>query len=1167
MRKLSSTRRTTALLLTAAIVGALTVATASVADVVAPTVPAASAAPVPGGLGFTSLNTPCRAVDTRSGGGALGPDTTRSFQVGGTGSLAAQGGNAAGCGVPDGAGAVEIAITAVGPSGSGFLRMFAAGDAVPNATFVNYTSGVGITNTGTVPLAAAGTRDLSARNFGGTTHVVVDVLGYFTTSPTAENYLPLTPCRAVDTRLAGGPLTSGAGDTRGFQIGGPGSLAAQGGSSSGCGVPDSASAAVVSITAVGPSGNGFLRAGPNGFAPAATVVNYTDGVGITNTGAVRLGTILTQDVTIKNFGTSTHVVVDVVGYFDGPGIGSRYQTVTPCRAVDTRFAPGAKMAPDTTRLFQLAGERNAYASQGTTAVTGCGVPLRAAAVTVAVTAVSPDGTGFARVYPAGFDPTGTFVNFTAARSITNTGAVALTLGGLRDLAVKNFGAGSNFVVDVLGYFDASQGFAYARPAKGLSVGGGHACRTAAFGTVECWGDNSNGQLGSMQTGRNRGWPAAALGVYGASSVSSGSNHTCALGTGGAVRCWGENSAGQLSGTGATRRGTAAEVAGLPAAVALATGAEHSCALLADRTVRCWGDNAYGQLGDGSEIQRNTPVAVSGLSNVAAITAGGYSTCALLADGTARCWGQNSNGQLGDGAVTDRLVPTTVTGLSGAVSITSGTKHTCALLSTGSVRCWGRNSYGELGDGTTTGRRTPTAVVGLTGPVSISAGGGHTCAVLADRTARCWGFNDYGQLGDGTTVQRTTPVAVGVGTGIIAVSTGETSTCALAFGGETGCWGNNSSGLLGGGTSSIGSSIVQPTAASFGATAVAAGANHTCAATYPVATQCWGSNSNGQLGVGDLTNRNAPTTLITISGTVGISAGNLHTCALRFDGTVRCWGDNAFGQLGYGGTLDRDVPTPVFSLSGAVGITAGNFHSCALFTNGTVKCWGDNFYGQLGDGTTTQRIEPVTVPGITSAVAVTGGDFHTCAALLDGSARCWGTGAALGNGSFAAQLTPVAVTGLAGAFSIDAGLSHTCAVVATPTLFGALRCWGENFNGRLGDGTLTNRTTPVASSGLDNATVVSSGYAHTCALIENGAAPRCWGDNNFGQVGDGTFTQRSAPVAIGGVTEAVALATGEYHTCAIRGIGALSCWGRNQRGQLGDSTTTDRSTAVGVTGLS
>ncbi|MFM7062128.1 MAG: hypothetical protein ACKO04_01355, partial [Actinomycetes bacterium] len=155
------------------------------------------------------------------------------------------------------------------------------------------------------------------------------------------------------------------------------------------------------------------------------------------------------DLTLASFLGTTHVTVDVLGYY-APATGSRYQTVTPCRAVDTRFAPGGKMLPDTTRLFQVGGERNHYPAQGTAAVTGCGVPDRAAAVAAAVTAVGPEGNGFARLFPAGSAANGTFVNFTTGRSITNAGALALANGGLQDLALKDFGAATNFVVDVLG---------------------------------------------------------------------------------------------------------------------------------------------------------------------------------------------------------------------------------------------------------------------------------------------------------------------------------------------------------------------------------------------------------------------------------------------------------------------------------------------------------------------------------------------------------------------------------------------------------------------------------------------------------------------------------------------------------------------------------------------
>ena len=122
--------------------------------------------------------------------------------------------------------------------------------------------------------------------------------------------------------------------------------------------------------------------------------------------------------------------------------------------------------------------------------------------------------------------------------------------------------------------------------------------------------------------------------------------------------------------------------------------------------------------------------------------------------------------------------------------------------------------------------------------------------------------------------------------------------------------------------------------------------------------------------------------------------------------------------------------------------------------------------------------------------------------------------------------------------------------------GTARCWGNNWFGQLGDGTTTERHTPVAVSGLSNAVAIAAGNYHTCAVLGDGTA-RCWGRNDYGQLGDGTTTERHTPVAVSGLTNAVAVSAGGDHTCAVLSDGTARCWGDNSDGQLGDGTTADR----------
>jgi alpha-tubulin suppressor-like RCC1 family protein len=200
------------------------------------------------------------------------------------------------------------------------------------------------------------------------------------------------------------------------------------------------------------------------------------------------------------------------------------------------------------------------------------------------------------------------------------------------------------------------------------------------------------------------------------------------------------------------------------------------------------------------------------------------------------------------------------------------------------------------------------------------------------------------------------------------------------------------------------------------------------------------------------------------------------------------------------------------------------------------------------------------------VASAGGADFNCALRADGSARCWGENGdgSLGDGTNTNRLTPVAVLGITGLPSADAvapGTAHTCSVRND----GTVACWGLNNVGQLGNGTTTSSSNPVAAQGITNAVGVASGDSHSCAVIADGTV-RCWGNNAFGQLGDGTTTNRTSPVSLFGITNAVAVTAGFVHTCALIADGTARCWGDNTFGKLGDGTTTLQTSPVFVGGL-
>ncbi len=390
---------------------------------------------------------------------------------------------------------------------------------------------------------------------------------------------------------------------------------------------------------------------------------------------------------------------------------------------------------------------------------------------------------------------------------------------------------------------------------------------------------------------------------------------------------------------------------------------HTCALLSGGVVKCWGSNDYGLLGLGDTAARgdapgemggNLPAIDLGLGAVAvAVSAGPWSTCALLEDGRVKCWGRNWNGQLGLGDAENRGdepgemgddLPAVDLGTGViALDISVGAEHACALLQGGLVKCWGDNYQGPLGLGNEENHGVTPGDMGDSLPavdlgagakaVSVAAGFQHTCALLDDGRVKCWGRSLSGVLGLGSkeswgdepNEMGDALPAVNLGTGVIAlgISTGTETACALLDAGKIKCWGSNFPGSLGLGDTKnrgddpgemgdnlpfldLGNGALP--------VSVSAGGNHICAGIEGGKVKCWGSSQSGQLGLGDSQTRGddpgemgdnlPPADLGPGAGVATLSTGDGHTCGLLEEGRVKCWGANSWGILGLGDTENR-----------------------------------------------------------------------------------------------------------------------------------------------------------------------------------------------------------------------------------------------------------------------
>jgi len=331
----------------------------------------------------------------------------------------------------------------------------------------------------------------------------------------------------------------------------------------------------------------------------------------------------------------------------------------------------------------------------------------------------------------------------------------------------------------------------------IAVGGSTTCAALSSGLVGCWGSNAYGALGNGMTSGFSVVPVQANGLRNVVQLSLGDRHGCALSTGGTVRCWGDDSQGQLGDSQRSPSGTATVVSGITGgATAIAAGSMHTCAILAGGAVSCWGDDMSGQLGNGQMSGSSVvPVPVMGLtSGATSIAAGGAFTCAVVSGGAVKCWGDGLHGQLGGPA--SSATPMALAMPSSVAAVAAGANHVCALMTGGSVACWGAADQGQLGSTQGAMSAKPVTVPGLTGAVGIAAGGNESCAIDGAGAVHCWGQDPVGDTGSGPAQPGVVPSLT---SGIAHVTAVTGHACALTTGDAPKCWGTNEYGDLGDGT--------------------------------------------------------------------------------------------------------------------------------------------------------------------------------------------------------------------------------------------------------------------------------------------------------------------------------------------------------------------------------